>query len=381
MLAAVLFLFYTLGAVVFLFVAGHFAIGVVRAAMVQIRGVTPDARADLEIYRSIRTHMPRYWLEHRTIDEARFEYEPFTGWRGRPFDGQEITVEANGLRRTVKSSAPGATTVFLFGGSAMWGYGAPDAYTIPSQVQALLGPRYDVYNYGERGYIVAQELNRLLALVSAGTVPAVAVFYDGSNDVYGGVYSPAIPRTPYSAAREWSVWQKLWSARHRSWLLLGEAFWDSNYKYVLHKVAPRLGQPDYDAWFRKIGPDIARNVEGTLDRYEQNVRQINALAREYGFKAYVFWQPNLLSGSRVPVGAEKALMTREAEYVARAYRPAYEAARRRLGGGRFDNVYLLDRVFDGIGHEIYLDWTHVGPEGNAIIAARIADVIRRGRAP
>jgi hypothetical protein len=46
----------------------------------------------------------------------------------------------------------------------------------------------------------------------------------------------------------------------------------------------------------------------------------------------------------------------------------YEAARARLSGRDDEGIYFLGDVFDEIDDPIYIDWMHIGPNGNEIIA-------------
>ncbi len=67
----------------------------------------------------------------------------------------------------------------MFGGSTLWGTGVKDEHTIPSFLQSFLGKDYDVYNYGETGYVSMQELNYLLHMLAKGNIPEAVIFYDG----------------------------------------------------------------------------------------------------------------------------------------------------------------------------------------------------------
>ena len=75
----------------------------------------------------------------------------------------------------------------MFGGSAMWGWGAPDWGTIPAYLQTELERAGDrpvcVVNYAENGFVSTQNVIQLSLLLAAGDVPDVVVFYDGVNDV------------------------------------------------------------------------------------------------------------------------------------------------------------------------------------------------------
>ena len=70
----------------------------------------------------------------------------------------------------------------MFGGSACWGYGARDDYTMPSELSRRLNaatPHFHVYNYGEPGYTFTQGVLSLITRLQAGARPDYVIFYDG----------------------------------------------------------------------------------------------------------------------------------------------------------------------------------------------------------
>ena len=88
-----------------------------------------DVRTQLPYYAN-QAWSDQYWQEFGSIDRS---YQPHTIWRRNEFRGRYINVGKDGLRATPQSDCASAEkTVFLFGGSAMWGEGAPDTETVPS---------------------------------------------------------------------------------------------------------------------------------------------------------------------------------------------------------------------------------------------------------
>ncbi len=67
-------------------------------------------------------------------------WAPYVYWKRKPFAGKYINVDERGLRRTWNGKLPeekdssAIIEVFMFGGSAMWGSGVSDDYTIASIV-------------------------------------------------------------------------------------------------------------------------------------------------------------------------------------------------------------------------------------------------------
>lgn len=113
-------------------------------------------------------------------------HEPWVGFREKPRASRFVNVSADGVRATRGgatdlSNVP-PNSVFVFGGSTMFGYGVADHETVASHLQALLGPSARVFNLGRAYYYSAQENLLFESLVRAGLRPRVAVFVDGLNE-------------------------------------------------------------------------------------------------------------------------------------------------------------------------------------------------------
>ena len=137
--------------------------------------------------------LPNYanidWAEqhYHELDRAQLkadttDFKSYIGWRRKPFHGKTINVEGKyAQRRTVNSGTGGAKKAYFFGGSTMWGAGANDEGTIPSQFAALTGMYSE--NFGEAGYTAHQSLMLLIEILQEGHRPDLVVFYDGINEV------------------------------------------------------------------------------------------------------------------------------------------------------------------------------------------------------
>ena len=155
-----------------------------------------DLRAGLPAYDGV-DYDPRSLLEEVRKSD-RTVYEPYTIWKRRPYRGEYTTIDLSGSRRTVgNSSSEDALDIWVFGGSAVWGVGAPDRETIPSHLAALLngelGIDASVRNLGRRGYVSTQEVIYLMRELQAGRRPDVVVFYNGVNDAAAVSLWPEFP--------------------------------------------------------------------------------------------------------------------------------------------------------------------------------------------
>ena len=117
-------------------------------------------------------------------------YHPFLGWTMAASQGEYVNVK-HGIRRSyepVGSDSERAIEVFFLGGSTMFGMFQRDGHTIPSEFARLAeadGLTVRVVNYGRLAYANWQEVSLLQKLISRGTRPHLAVFYDGANELVG----------------------------------------------------------------------------------------------------------------------------------------------------------------------------------------------------
>src|SRR4051812_48307096 len=130
-----------------------------------------------------------YWREHARFIESWFESYPYGLWRQRPFKGEFINNNERGERRTLNSDCGTvAPTIYVYGGSTVWGPGAPDGQTIPSElakrftddgkVVCVVNKGTDAWSSNEHLIDLVLELKR-----AGGSRPDYVVFLDSCNDV------------------------------------------------------------------------------------------------------------------------------------------------------------------------------------------------------
>jgi lysophospholipase L1-like esterase len=360
-LSFVRYLWQLVGITLILLVFGHYILG----GLIELRNLfaedsvqaamnKPAAYTKSPVYDGFADR-DEFWREQRKAKRGA-NFQPYYHWRRGEFVGKFTNTSPEGVRRTIKGDiASDASKVFMFGGSTLWGTGSPDKDTIPSKLQAMLGSDYDIYNFGETGYVSAQELNYLLHRLSVGDIPDVVIFYDGVNDGYAGAYSPSIPRDPQKLREE----RKIKSGTMKDLVSL---FMKSNYYEFFFKAD---GQKNWD---KQVEEKIESNSISVVNMYEAHIQQVKALSKEYGFRAVFFWQPNLYSLNRNENEFESAIIDASSPVLMNSQKAVYEAARARLSGRDDEGIYFLGDVFDEIDDPIYIDWMHIGPNGNEIIA-------------
>lgn len=140
-----------------------------------------DPRSQLPNYTNDRNLAKIYFKENY---QRQWQYEAFTGWTMKPFQGRTITIDSKGDRFNKANiyAKHSNKSVYFFGGSSMWGEGVPDQDTIPAIFTSI--SRIVSYNKGMTGYTSRQSLERFINLISQKEKISVAIFYDGVNDVH-----------------------------------------------------------------------------------------------------------------------------------------------------------------------------------------------------
>ncbi|MEQ8278084.1 MAG: SGNH/GDSL hydrolase family protein [Deltaproteobacteria bacterium] len=289
-------------------------------------------------------------LQHR--------FEPFAHYRMKAYAGQHVNVNADGWRATPTSAADGPT-VWVLGGSTIWGMGARDEGTIPSHLaRALRSAR--VENLGQIGYTSTQELITLLARLQAGERPDVVVFYDGVNDLLSllKLGRAGLPLDVPRRELEFNITRPDELPR-----LL---------KATVANVARKskvLGLVRGTGERQPARPieDPERAAQDALRAYLANVAAAQGLAERYGFEVMFFWQPTLFGKAKLSA-SEKAALAEEASFA-----PVYRAAQAQVATSTV--VVDLSDVFGEDPAPTFFDFCHLSEAGNLRVADRIAQVV------
>ena len=240
---------------------------------------------------------PDYYREFQA--SSKVAWSPYVYWRREAFAGTYIKINGQGIRRTVpevvQSASPTAPfRIFMFGGSALWGTGVRDEFTVPSLLaRELLGQGIaaEITNFGETGYVSTQEVIALMLELRAHRIPDLVIFYDGVNDVFSAYQqaTAGLPQNEMHRTLEFNLSQPdEWS---RS---LGVAF-DSFAQSLSVVRAARGALRVVGAPTESDGPAQGNGVAKTTDvsaavlkTYEGNMRILQGLGAQYGFRTFFF---------------------------------------------------------------------------------------------
>lgn len=321
-----------------------------------IRTGYPDGRGQLSVYKD-DGWAPKHFIEFNSL---RSEYRDFIVWRRLKFDGETIHIDNDGYRR--HGSREGGLTqarIWLFGGSAMWGTGSRDEQTIPANLERIAGRR--TFNLGESGYEAHQSLNLLMKLIVEGGRPEDVIFYDGVNEIEtkcrssGNFYATVLDPVVREAMRERS----------------------SEYLNIERVVLPlreliaavvQRGASDVPTFNCHLDEEKADLIARALVADWVIAKSIST-ANGARFTAVL--QPVAFIGaprlSHLPEVAANYTLKKQYEVV-------YSKIRAELA--RANIPYLdLTAIFDG-NDMLYIDFCHVVPTGNQIVAAALAPLLR-----
>ena len=326
---------------------------------------SPSDQAEI-LYREIRESITQ-------------EYRPYVGWSSRPFKGTLVNINEDGDRATRYNSArDDSLKMWVFGGSTVWGFGAPDNETIPSYLAALLNAEWGVdttvRNLGESAFVSTQEVSRLILELQRGRRPDVVVIYDGVNDAYAGTYSPGVPGAIQNQDQIGSRVEglEIWGAWIRSLGIYRAA------DFVLEKVGIESNVAHSEA--NSVADlELQRRAIETANIWLENYQVVAALGETYGFDVIMALQPNLFISGKPLQPYESDILQeieRNALVFAQGTRLAYSTIQERLESEDYDRIYDFTGAFNDIPSSLYVDEVHVTGTGNRRLAEMLYSAIQ-----
>ncbi|MEE8579994.1 MAG: SGNH/GDSL hydrolase family protein [Myxococcota bacterium] len=323
----------------------------------------------------VRAEFARAYLdpERAAIEMGEYSWDvptvpaPFVGSAPAPGRHGNATINSQHFRRAGEVAMPkpsGVVRIFVTGGSAAYGSGAPSGdRTIPGFLAAALerelrprtGRHYEVINAASPAWSTTQERilieNRLSELA-----PDLVVSLSGSNDVY-------------------------WGSQGRN-VLWFRTLADEHYFSLLDLIHRRTGFPPLPnaiaSGGESGGPPIPVPPRIVTQRLVKNLRLAASALAQRGVPYVFALQPTLATTGKSLSAHERlqkdlgeGFSRGSTDYFARAYR----AIDTRLSKLRMRNFHYLDLadVFDAdeADQEIFLDRFHFGDRGNQRIAGRL----------
>ncbi len=315
----------------------------------------------------------KFWAEFAQANKV--NYHQYVLWRRAPFQGEFISINQEGVRRTLHTRCDNQTfTIWMFGDSVMWGPGAPDAETIPSfvaQDYEKAGKPVCIVNYAEKGWSNTQEMIELIEQLKHSTKkPDVVLFYDGGTEAFAAYQSGQAD--VHSNLNLFKGFLDSWGNTQKA----GFAYLRQTNTYRLLKrlslkASSGLGQA------KKSGQ--ARDTEvlaaAVVENYIQNMDIVSLLARQYGFRPIFVWYPNMAVGHKQLTPYEQQVLGleyRKFPGMDLMYQAVYEHSREI----NRPNFYNFANALDDRKDSLYKGISHLNPEGDQIVAGRLFDLLQ-----
>lgn len=306
----------------------------------------------------------QYFIE---FDKLEKNYYPFYEWRRKSYKGKFINISEEGVRNTWNPKHKDSLNkIFIFGGSAIWGTGVRDNFTIPSLLSKNLNKNtepYFVTNFGEAGYVLSQEIILLIMQLKEGNLPNYVIFYDGVNDTLA-----ALQNGKAGFIYNYNRWKMKLSLEPKIFNEISKEALLNNSKFLflfpyLNNLLNKKSAID-ETTLKNIAYQI-------IEDYKKNMDLVEKLSRVYGFKYSFFWQPVLFIVTSKTNEEILSLDSKNKE-LEKIYFYTYTLADR-LNKSRF---YNLSHLFDKKTETYFIDYCHVGEKQNQIIADEIFEVIK-----
>lgn len=319
-----------------------------------------QSRYNLPNYENDREHAKEVFKDYNSITH---DYYPFVGWKNKPYEGKTTRIDKNGFRIHTPPSpiGEGAKVVRFFGGSTMWGEGSDDQHTIPALFNQQF-PQYEVWNHGQLAYNSRQELDALITSYSKNAKADLVIFYDGVNDA-AFLCPKEIDELP--AHRLVPMFRdKIYVSKSK---MIKEAL----YKIFLENIVRLTGRMSKA---KKESPYDCLSTPGKAEEIAEimmkNWELANEIVTARGGKFIAILQPALF------VGNPRADHLPPDEDFKNNFAEVYKHIKTKIAERNHPWIYDLSNAFDG-DQLIFIDFCHVSPNGNEIIAKHIAEIVSK----
>ncbi len=340
-------------------------------------GVTFDLtqRISSSIFVDSRTRLPNYrnisWADQhfKDLSVVASSYSDYVVWKFDPLSTETINIDDQGIRATVVPNSISSDEYWLFGGSTVFGTGADDSNTIPSLLAETL--RVDVVNYGQDGYVGRQSMIRLLQEYGFASTNVrsnrTVVFYDGINDVN---VKCRYENRDLVTDRQSQI---------RSTLGSNRAAADVSFNRILKPMAVFLqevrqrirwsfGSVDIDSLY--ICDDDSHRADLVARTLVGDWKAAQAIAERNGDRFLAVLQPVSYLSDTKKLHLQQDGVYRERR---KQFAVVYPLIRQYAVLNNIEFVDLTDVL--NIDEYIYIDESHVSPNGNKYVANEIAEKI------
>ncbi|MEN8187934.1 MAG: hypothetical protein ABFR05_12465 [Bacteroidota bacterium] len=329
-----------------------------------------DPRALLPNYKN-EPWAKEFFRDFNTLKDD--NYKSYIGWRKTAFNSQYINIDSAGERITPQKSnkIDSIYNVIFLGGSTMWGTGAPDDGTIPAFFGKGGNGTYKVTNFGESGYRAIQSYIYLMLKFNEGLKTDWVISYDGVNEAVGfldnneAVSTYAENRMRQKLKQKKGLSDFVTNLTYRNFLLGPIENTISRFKnkqliipkrsvILTNERIDEVARTLLDSWL--VTKDLAHKNQA---KYLAVLQPNAALGKpNISYLNFNEYESLLMQTYDILYKRVKELLIKEAKYAEL-------------------KAHVLDLTNSLDGEEyFYIDWCHVSPNGNKVIANHILQKIK-----
>ena len=321
-------------------------------------------RAELPNFSGNHDHAKAVFADYHRIQHR---YEPFVGWKTLPYKGKTTNISNAGLRTHEAETSEDdkekeKKVVRFFGGSTMWGEGSDDQHTIPALFNALQ-PDYKVYNHGQLAYNTRQELDALISLYSKAEKTDLVIFYDGVNDA--AFLCPKVIQDLPAHRLVPMYRERLYTRKLEVVKDLAFDVFADNIMRVIQRATdePNSQRSLYDC----AGTDKA---EAVAEMMMKNWEMAHQIVTERNGKFVAILQPAAF------IGQPRTDHLHLDEELGQNFHEVYKRLKQKIAERKHPWIVDMSGKFDSDEY-IFIDFCHVSPNGNEIIAGEISKIVEQ----
>jgi hypothetical protein len=318
-------------------------------------------RDQLPNYEANREHAKNIFHDYNSVQH---QYEPFVGWKILPYKGKTLHIDQHGdrIHTMLNTSGTVSKSIVFLGGSTMWGEGSDDQHTIPALFNKI-NPEFIALNRAQLAYNSRQELDALITLYSKNVKPDVVVFYDGVNDA--AFLCPSdIEELP--AHRLVPLFRSKLYVKKSAFVkeVLNKTFTENILK-VMYRISSK--PEDSKALYDCLGE--SGKAEDIADILMKNWELAHEMVTARGGQFIAVLQPAAY------IGNPKTDHLKLDQELGKNFAEVYKHIKQKISERKHDWIFDLSNKFDGKDY-IYIDFCHVSPNGNEIMAKEISTLVR-----
>ena len=331
------------------------------ACGVYLKKSTKSSRAELPNYAKDHAHARDVFADYNRVQHR---YEPFVGWQTRPYSGKTTHITEAGLRTHYTSASPDTESkpaARFFGGSTMWGEGSDDHHTIPALFNALQ-PEYHVFNHGQLAYNTRQELDQLISVYSKEERADLVIFYDGVNDA--AFLCPKVIKDLPGHRLVPMYREKLYVGSMAMVKELANKLFIEDIMILIRRMTyrPTAENSPYDC-VSKPG-----KAEAIAEMMMKNWEMAHEIVTARNGKFIAVLQPAAF------IGTPRTDHLELDEELGKSFREVYRILKEKIAARNHPWIIDLSHQFNNDEY-IFIDFCHVSPNGNEIIAREISTVV------